>query len=706
MKVLVYGAQSFLGIHIIERFYKENYRVVGIYNDKAPRFSANIPHSKYVCTSTDRIRNVFKAENPDVVIYAKTEKVHTLQEAQRKIDEVTALADCSFSYHTGKFIYLSGVDVYNENSTNENEAPMPAELNARTHLLCEQCLFCFRTESDFSNVSLRLCDTCGYYETLENTSMVYNMINEAVKSGRITTGVYKNHVLLSAGDAVDAVVRSISDNVNGIYNITPKNITPGHVIANEIYREMSIDNSVSSFDDSFATAKNAPLPSHGKASAEMGYISLTQTIPLIADSCSWYKKITAVIDKSSREKKRKTHLIFQVIESIAVFLLFAFITLQQENPAGLLSVNLLTLYIILTSTYFGISHGIFSAILVSGFNIFFSMSNGYSLTATLYNVNVLASIVQNLVIAMGIGYVVERKDFTIEEKEVKIERQKNEMIYLKQINSDLGNIKIEHERRLLKYEYGFGRIYAAIKNLSVLSPNQVFFNTLTAIRDLIEEKNISLYIVQPHSGYIRQFVYIGDKPKKFPKSFRFSDNEEIADIINNNNFYTNNYLNSEMPSAIIPISVDGSVVALVMIENMGFDKLTQYYINILRVTSNLLNDTYSNANIYASLASKFSYEPDSNILTKEEFENAVSLAKKATETSGFEYCLIKLSSASAISDTELAAIAGKHSRSIDEIGRLPDSGIGILLFSTSRNDAKVVMGRLSELKIQSEILDI
>ncbi|MEG2004364.1 MAG: NAD-dependent epimerase/dehydratase family protein, partial [Clostridia bacterium] len=320
----------------------------------------------------DSIKSVFIYERPEIVIYAKTEVTDNVPESRKKVAEVSELSRLSSEYQALKFIYISSTNVYSaKDSTDENDMPHPQTLDAKTNLLCENSLVAYRTDKDLFNVVLRMSDICGEYEYSNAPSVLSRMIAEAIKIGTITTGLNREHALLYVGDAVDAVYRSISDNVDGIYNISPKTAISGPVLAETIYSECQCENPIvgSTFE-----IQHIVLPPSEKARNEIGFIELSDTQKLVQKTIEWYKT-EKVKPKKASGKKRKFPAILTFVESAVVFALLAWLEFILGDASVLNSINLLFLYIIFASVYGGISHGIFAAILVSLYNIFEIFTN-------------------------------------------------------------------------------------------------------------------------------------------------------------------------------------------------------------------------------------------------------------------------------------------------------------------------------------------
>ena len=707
MKVLVVGAERFMGIHAITRLYRDHYRVVGVYRTDEPQYTAKVPHSKYVVRDNRSLKEVFYSEKPDVVVYTDLRQIHNTEESVAKISEISTLAELSVTYETSRFIYLSHISVYGDEIAFEVQPPVALELAAKTHLVCEQILASFRPSNRFFNIILRLPQVSGVYETLDQASVVYRMVEEQFSDGKIQHGVFDSQYLITSGDVSEAIVRSMNDSVDGIFNIVPATKTPGYEVANEIARELrrrglAFVEPISIYLD---TQMSHSLQHFGqKAAMQMGLVLRNQLSSLVNDVIAWHQNPQRIHNQVERTRKSIDSGLLRTLENIALFAIMAGVTYWQTGSNDVFVNQYLTIYLIFVSIVLGINQGIFAAILVSLYYMFHSLASGYSLVATFSNVNILLQMVQALVIAMSIGYVLERKNFTIEEKERTIEELSKETQILQQINHDLGQIKMEQETRILKYETGLGKLYASIKSLNSLSQQDIFWGTLTSIRNLTDEQNISLYIRQPNSHYMRRLVFIGEQPKLFSKSYNINENDVLKDIVLNDRFYTNQYLNPNMPSVILPIKVENQVTVLVIIENMAFEKLTLYYMNVLHITKDLLDDAYRNAHIYETLSSQNTYEENSPIMKQEAFEKYLAFAQKGFESSGIEYTILELPSGNSVETLDMACNARKFLRDTDEIGRLRSHSVAIVLLSTGIKDAKKVIERLAKNGITTKIM--
>jgi UDP-glucose 4-epimerase len=202
---------------------------------------------------------------------------------------------------------------------------------------------------------------------------------------------------------------------------------------------------------------------------------------------------------------------------VAFFLVFALITYWQAGWSMATSINFMTIYLIITSVILGINYGVVAAFLVSAFNVYSSVANGMRLVTSLYDLNTMLQVVQNFIIGLSIGYVVEQKNLQIEQKGETIAAQASELDYLNTLYDEMGEAKSELEYRLSEYEGSYGKINYIINRLNSLRPEEVFVNSLHVIRELIHEDNLSLYIVDGKMLFLRRIAYIGKECDTLPR---------------------------------------------------------------------------------------------------------------------------------------------------------------------------------------------
>jgi hypothetical protein len=123
----------------------------------------------------------------------------------------------------------------------------------------------------------------------------------------------------------------------------------------------------------------------------------------------------------------------------------------------------------------------------------------------------------------------------------------------------------------------------------------------------------------------------------------------------------------------------------------------------LHITKDLLDDAYRNAQVYETLMSQYSYEECSEVMKVEPFEKFIAFAQKGLENSDIEYTLLQII-APEQEILEVASKARRYLRDTDEIGRLANGMVAVILLAASSQEATLVVERLRKAGIESLIL--
>lgn len=704
MRVLIIEGDSFLGSHIADRFYKEGHDVVCVYTkSKDKACFPSVPHTKYQFRGNlKHLERIVRNERPHVIVVTREEHAATISQLQSNLTVLTQLLDASVKYNTGKFIYVSSISVYGSAKElfTEEDTPMPETVDAQCHTLAEACILKWRYAEKFSSVILRMAEPYGQRQKIGSHHIVWKMMKQAAGK-QITDGLGQYYSILYSGDAVDAVYKSTNSFVEGIYNITPDDVIEGNLLARYVSEQFGRK----------APAEQLPAvkpvnADNTKACRELEFVNRVSLKKGIEHCYHWYRSHPEKKDRR-KEKREKTdgRVWLRYFETVLLFFATAAVTYSQTGWSAASSVDFMMIYIILIGTFFGINFSVLASILSSLYYILSSVVGGLSLSSSLYDLNTMVMVVQNIVVGVTIGYMMEYKDHMIAEKDEIIESQASDLEYISQLYDEMGEAKTELELRISEYDDSYAKINYTIKKLDSIAPEEVFVNSLTVVRELIHEDNISLFIMDGRNMFLRRIASIGENTPLIPKTFRLKDYPKIEEIIRRKELFANSFMDTDLPSMLVPIVYDGKVVSLIVVDNMHFDKLNLYYVNLMRIIANIINSSFYRAQKYEQLAIAGRYIPNSPILNSGSFENELDLKNKLQSTSSYQFSVLEiLNCRSEADEKEKAFIITKMIRSEDDIGKSADGKLCVLLSATSEADSQHVVRRMKEAGIEAAVL--
>lgn len=694
MKIIIFNADTSQGILFAMKFRRAGHRVVSIHQQEQSDDRELLMMSKdsvYQAKTQEKIADVLKYESPDMIIYMHSDAIRTEEDARNEIAMMTLLAQESAAHAVKKFLYLSSLEVYgNEQHVDENETnvPNPVSLAGRTMAACENLLNSFRNEEHLLNVIFRIGEILAADNLSEDLSRILHAVNIGNSlSDELAT---KEIIPVSQGDLADAVLKSINENVQGIYDICGLEVMTGAELYNKLAEKLDLQLKLQEVRPvSF-------VPSCKKALHEIGWVQFHETeemLDMLVKQTLVDEPVRVVKDKLVGSKSKNFQNFF------AHTLLFAlFATVQQLSPLDL-GIDPLLIYIIAAAALGGVSHGIYASLLTIGYHIHEMGQMGYGPSVLILHYPFLIENLLYLTIALTVGYVIERKNSALLKMRTETAYLSDENSQLYEINGELATSKQYQEQKLVGYENGISKLYTVYESLEMKSVTEVLLNIPKVIKELTGERNISIYIVQKKSGFVRRFAFTGKQSTIIPTTFRYVNMEGYKRVIDMKEVYLNRYLDSEMPSIIVPVVVNEEVIAISVIEDYPFEKFTRYYLNLIQISGKIINSFCQKAASRQEVISEIIYEHNTSIMKKSFFQASYETALKASKETTFHFTVLEIVS----SDEDQKKVEKMRNilRNVDEIGRLENGNIGILLYGANNDNITIVQDRIKSLGIES-----
>lgn len=698
MKIVIFKADSSLGELLSMTFRRAGHRVISVNAEEDTKNPESYKISKdgeYLMKSQEKIIDVLKYESPDMIIYFHPEIITNEEDARNELAKMTLLVQESVNTSIKKFLYISSISVYgNQNINDENQlSPLiPITLDGKTKLACENILGNFRNDSHLQNVIFRTGDL---WSSTYTSRRISQFLSAVIDNKTLTEEQRKELIVpVSQGDLADAVLKSINENIDGVYDICGIGAIRGEKLFNILYEEMNrpVSNElIFETVDIYQTCH--------KALHEIGWIRYHNVQDflnhLIEQLFTYETKITPRKKSSFLKGKQFQNFIGHSL----LFLVVAYIQKFQFLDT---SMDLLLVFVVAAAALGGISHGIYAWFLTVCYHTYSMNTMGYGPDVLFLHYPFLIENLLYLVIAFTVGYVVEGKNSSILKfkSEAHLLVDENERLY--EINGELAKSKQYQEQKLIGYENGISKLYSVYDILELKSVMEILLNIPQVVQQLTDEKNISVYIVQKKSGFVRRFAYMGKESSLIPSTFRYVNIEDYRKIIDTKQVYMNRYVEKEMPSMIIPVIVNGEVIAITVLEDYPLEKFTRYYLNLIQISGKIINNFCQKASDFQEVIAEIIYEPNTIILKNKFFESSYDNALRASKNSKFNFTVLEIPS-SAEDQLKVNLIRNKL-RDTDEIGRLKNGNIGVLLYGTHKENAFIVQNRIAEIGIESAIL--
>ena len=171
----------------------------------------------------------------------------------------------------------------------------------------------------------------------------------------------------------------------------------------------------------------------------------------------------------------------------------------------------------------------------------------------------------------------------------------------------------------------------------------------------------------------------------------------------NKKMFVNQQLNPNYPSFVVPIFDNDQIIAMVMLNNVSFNKYSLYYQNLLQIVCGLVQSNLVKAYRYTRDGVESSYIDNTIIYKTTKYKEQLAVLEEAHEQMHIPYLLCK------VKDSHLYEINGmsntmKHLlRNSDFVGLNDDGNYYVAFIQTTIDNFDIISKRFSDRGIKLEV---
>ena len=391
-------------------------------------------------------------------------------------------------------------------------------------------------------------------------------------------------------------------------------------------------------------------------------------------------------------KKILICLIETVVVNIVSYFLFYVL---QTNQDVYLALNPHPCFIL--SLIMGVRYGNVPGFLSAFISCFFYVMVYYELYHNITNIFIYFQYYKFLLMFIGgaiiLGYIKDNFDLKIEKMKNAISVLTENFKHLYKTHKTLEGTQHELKKQIINSEESILHLYEIASKLETLDSEQVYTETIGILSKYLKADAVSIYSYIEGTGYLRLKVRIG-QINLDNRSINIHDSIGFTKVVlekraikwpevNENNF----------PLMSAPIMKEDKVLAIVNIEQMDFDKLSEYAFQLFRLIVDWVNRALGQA-IYVDELKESKYVNGTNWLRYDYFVERLNEEERRQKEFGMEYSLLtyvlKHPTLTYFHETLL-----KYLRSVDVVGYDDTKGIiFILLPATPRDNLIIVEERI------------
>ncbi len=412
---------------------------------------------------------------------------------------------------------------------------------------------------------------------------------------------------------------------------------------------------------------------------------------------------------SLRERiKRKLHLknwTMMVIEIIVGSFFVEYLNKISGNSVQFRMIDYRLLFVVIISTIYGTNVGFIAAVIESISLIAAYYQRGSNWLMLFYDPGNWMPFILLFAVAAVCGYIKQKKDEDIHfvyEENKSVREQNN---FITQLYEQVLDYKNQYRKDLIGSRDGFGRIFEVVQRLNNTIPEKIFSESIPVMEDVLENDSIAIYSINdPTARFARLEVCSTNLTSELKKSFQLDGYENIIETIKKGEVWFNKDLAESLPMYASGILSEGELSVLIMVYHAGFGQTNNYYSNLIRILSGLMENFIVKAWDYRKAIEERIFISGTNISHWDYFKEQLEIEKQAASNQLVSFRLFKLDPAGK-SIVDMDSLLQSKIRNNDLLGQHPDGFIYVMASQVDESSEQIVLKRFLDLGLKCEIVD-
>ncbi len=330
--------------------------------------------------------------------------------------------------------------------------------------------------------------------------------------------------------------------------------------------------------------------------------------------------------------------------SIVILLIVGYFEVVSTNPEQLLQANPHPFIIIaaVMGLRYGNYVGMISATLTSATYVLlyhihvghywalFQDINYYKFILAIYWAGVVLGIFKDNYSSLN-----ERLNNRIFQLERALEKLGRQYASSMAVNDDL-------KKQIIGAEYSILSLYEIAQKLDSLNPEAVYTETMGILTRFLKAKSVSIYIVDPRNhDFLRLKIRMGATHQD-KRSIDVAHSEGFKRVVLDRQVVKwSDTDEDDFPLMSAPLTHEGKVIAVINVEDMDFDVLSEYAYNLFKVIVEWVDKSIGQAIFVESQLQEDRFHAGTRFMKFTDFQDRVEEEKKRYREFGMEYMLLK-----------------------------------------------------------------
>jgi len=420
---------------------------------------------------------------------------------------------------------------------------------------------------------------------------------------------------------------------------------------------------------------------------------------LIAENAKERKEKVKVRDRRKRYQ-RVEDKVRVGLEIAALFILAEVLNFFTKGNVLINFIDFRLLAVAIMGTMNGLSAGVISAILACAGYVFSNVAN-MQWQIIFYNVENWLPFACYFLLGAISGYTRDKHDDKVLYAKEEHELLEKKYVFLNELYNRVLESKDSFNSQIIGYKDSFGKVYSVVKKLDTVLPDQVFYEAVNVLEELLENYSVAIYTVNPFSDFARLNVCSKPMNHTLSKSLKMSDYPSMMLHLRDLQGFVNTECFENYPAYAAPIHRDGDLVGMILLMNSSNRQMNMEFANKFNIISDLICDALVRAMGFEQVSDNCI--EDTQILKAEKFKEVLSVKEQMQEKQYLDYVLLRLEKGE-LSVKELSDKVCRLVRNNDTLGMGEDGEVYLLLSQTKRSDLSIIEERMKKNDITFEIV--
>jgi UDP-glucuronate decarboxylase len=403
---------------------------------------------------------------------------------------------------------------------------------------------------------------------------------------------------------------------------------------------------------------------------------------------------------TSEKKKRLSLDIRHVAETLALGSLAALLAYLVEYRLGI-KTDILLLYVTTASLLFGIKQGSLAIILAIAARIvlllFFREQQAIVL---IHDVNAIMQMTLYLIFGACIGYTIDAKFRQNENIKNDLYKAKRELAFVNILYQKSLEVKNSLQFTIENSSNSLGKLIHLISRLERAKQDAIFDEVAGIYADLLHAKHVHVFCTDSTGQWLRLASTVGGI--KYSKSIQSKQFDFLETVFKDHCLFINRELNPEYPLICTPLCIGDQTDAIIFIDGIEFIKLTQQFVNTLKALTVLVSESIENKYKYEAAAQSEKFFYNTFIMKKNWFEKSI---QEKFESNQHNIIVLKINN-EIHNYRNFNRIINNLIRSADSVGELSQGRLGIVLIDADPQYLPIIQARFSEKGLSVEPINL